>query len=110
MSAAPADAGGSTFLNDVHLLALGTLAWTSPRVRGCVPRARCQSPAPGETMHHGSLASSVGENNRELDVNDPARKYKGRTVFLGDTRARPELGGRRISGHLCRVCDDRGGP
>ena len=38
----------------------------------------------GETVHHGSLATIVVEKNSELDEGDPARVFKGRTVFLGD--------------------------
>ena len=36
------------------------------------------------TVHHGSLATIVVEKNSELPDTDPSRKYKGRTVFLGD--------------------------
>ena len=35
-------------------------------------------------VHHGSLATIVVEKNHELPENDPTRKFKGRTVFLGD--------------------------
>merc|ERR1712240_4068 len=35
-------------------------------------------------VHHGSLATIVVEKNHELPETDPSRKYKGRTVFLGD--------------------------
>ena len=38
----------------------------------------------GVTIHHGSLATIVVEKNAELPESDPSRKYKGRTVFLGD--------------------------
>ena len=38
----------------------------------------------GETIHHGSLATIVVEKNAELPRSDPSRKFKGRTVFLGD--------------------------
>ena len=38
----------------------------------------------GETVHHGSLATICVEKNSELAEDDPARKFKGRTVFLGD--------------------------
>ena len=45
---------------------------------------RQQAKASGATVHHGSLATIVVEKNAELSVSDPSRKFKGRTVFLGD--------------------------
>ena len=45
---------------------------------------RDRARADGETIHHGSLATIVVEKGAELPVGGPARKYKGRTVFLGD--------------------------
>ena len=38
----------------------------------------------GETIHHGSIATIVVEKGAELPKGDSQRKYKGRTVFLGD--------------------------
>ena len=38
----------------------------------------------GETIHHGSLATIVVEKGAELPEGNTSRKYKGRTVFLGD--------------------------
>ena len=40
--------------------------------------------ARGETIHHGSLATIVVEKGAELPVGDPARKFKGRCVLLGN--------------------------
>ena len=37
----------------------------------------------GKTIH-GSFATIVVEKNAELSPDDPSRKFKGRTVFLGD--------------------------
>ena len=38
----------------------------------------------GSVVHHGSLATIVVEKNHELPEGDKNRKFKGRTVFLGD--------------------------
>merc|ERR1711980_52262 len=38
----------------------------------------------GQEVHHGSLATIVVEKGSELPQGHPGRKYKGRTVFLGD--------------------------
>ena len=45
---------------------------------------RAEAKANGHTIHHGSLATIVVEKNAELDASDPTRKFKARTVFLGD--------------------------
>ena len=45
---------------------------------------RARARRDGATIHHGSLATIVVEKNSELPEDDASRKYKGRTVFLGD--------------------------
>ena len=63
------------------LIAKGVWDMSSVREWGHVAaRARVR----GETIHHGSLATIVVEKNSELPEDDPKRKFKGRTVFLGD--------------------------
>ena len=70
----------------------------------------------GEAIHHGSLATIVVEKGHELPAGHPGRKFKGRTVFLGD-QVRDEEGKaaifQEISSSPCamdagRACDLHG--
>ena len=64
-----------------RLEAQGT--WDSSRVAEFAAVKR-KAEAAGETIHVGTLHELCFEKGHELDEGHPDRKFKGRTVFLGN--------------------------